>query len=288
MKRIATNGIELELADDGEGEPVVLLHGFPELAYSWRHQIPALNQAGYRTLAPNLRGYAGSSAPPDPEQYDQLTLAGDVVGLLDALGLETAVVVGHDWGATLAWTCAVMHPDRFPAVAALSVPFIPRMPVRPTEVFPDGFYIKWFQTPGDAEPTLEADVRRTIASSRSFTPDWFSEPEPPTPRHMTDEDLAVYVEAFERTGFTGGLNWYRAMDRTWELSEPFADRKVEQPALYLVGGRDPVREFAPASLMDGWVTDLRSEVVVEGAGHWVNQQAPDEVNRALLDFLAGL
>ena len=105
---------------------------------------------------------------------------------------------------------------------------------------------------------------------------------------MTEEDLAVYVDTFERTGFTGGLNWYRAMDRSWELTEPYADRKIEQPALYLVGERDPVRDFAPAALMDGWVTDLRASVVVDGAGHWVNQERPDEVNRALLDFLAGL
>ena len=290
MERVATNGIELEIADEGSGAPVVLLHGFPELWFSWRHQIPALVDAGYRAIAPNLRGYAGSTAPPDPESYDQLTLAADVVGLLDGLDLDRAVVVGHDWGSTLAWSCALAHPERFSAVAGLSVPFVPRMPVPPTQLLPDDHYLAWFQKPGEADAVLARDVRRAIASTRAFTPDWIDDEggETPTPKHMTDEELAVYVETFERTGFTGGLNWYRAMDRSWELAEPLAGRKVEQPAMFLTGERDPVRTFAPAELMDGWVTDLRAHVVIPGAGHWVNQERPDEVNAALLEFLAGL
>ena len=289
MRRVATNGIELEVVDEGEGPPVVLLHGFPELAYSWRHQIPALVDAGYRAIAPNQRGYAGSSAPEDPMEYDQLTLARDVTGLLDALGLETAVVVGHDWGATLAWNTALAHPDRVSAVAGLSVPFVPRFDVPPTEMFPADSYLIWFQEPGEADAALAEDVRRTFASTAPFSREW-TQRETPTepPRFMTEEELAVYIDTFERTGFTGGLNWYRAMDRSWELAEPLAGRKVEQPALFLTGSRDPVRSFAPAELMDGWVTDLRASVVVAGAGHWVNQERPDEVNRALLDFLAGL
>jgi pimeloyl-ACP methyl ester carboxylesterase len=289
VERIATNGIELEVVREGEGAPVVLLHGFPELWFSWRHQIPALTAAGYTAIAPNLRGYGGSSAPEDPAEYDQLTLAADVVGLLDALGHERAVVVGHDWGSTLAWSCALAHPDRFRAVAGLSVPFLPRFPMRPTDMFPKDHYLNWFQEPGEADAALAADVRHTFTSTAPFTREWLSRPRDYTPPpFMTEEELDVYVSTFERTGFTGGLNWYRAMDRSWELSEPYADRKVEQPALFLTGARDPAKEFAPASFMDGWVTDLRASIEVEGAGHWVNQERPDEVNRALLEFIRGL
>ena len=277
------------MADEGAGSPVVLLHGFPELAYSWRHQVPALVDAGYRAIAPNLRGYGGSSAPSDPAEYDQLTLARDVTGLLDALELDRAVVVGHDWGATLAWTTALAHPDRVAAVAGLSVPFLPRFPARPTELLPEESYLSWFQEPGEADAALADDVRRTFASTAPFNRAWTSRETPTrTPGFITEEELAVYIDTFSRTGFTGGLNWYRAMDRTWELTEDLADRRITQPALFLTGERDPVRDFAPASVMDGWVTDLRASIVVEGAGHWVNQERPDAVNRALLDFLDGL
>lgn len=286
---MATNGIELELVREGAGPPVVLLHGFPELWFSWRHQIPALVGAGYTAIAPNLRGYGQSSAPQDPAQYDQITLAGDVAGLLDALGYEHAVVIGHDWGSTLAWSTAVAHPDRVRAVAGLSVPFIPRPPVPLTQLLPEDSYLKWFQEPGAADAALAQSVRRTFVSTAPFSREWTSRPVPSEPPPFLSEDeLSVYVETFERTGFTGGLNWYRAMDRTWEVTEPFGDRRIEQPALFLTGSRDPVRQFAPAEAMDGWVTDLRASVVVVGAGHWVNQERPDEVNAALLDFLAGL
>jgi epoxide hydrolase A/B len=213
----------------------VLAHGFPELAYSWRHQIPALVEAGYRVLAPDMRGYGGSS-----------------------------------------------------------VPFVPRAPAAPIPIMRrhlgEDFYIVWFQQPGVADEALARDVRRTLTTSRQWTAQWAEEDgrEPRRPDWLSEEELAVYVEAFERTGFTGGLNWYRNIDRNWELTRPVAERRVEQPAMFLTGELDLVRRFMPAEAMRDWVTDLRSEVVVEGAGHWVQQQAPEEVNAALLEFFGGL
>ena len=292
-RQVATNGIELHVAEEGSGRPVVFLHGFPELWYSWRHQIPAIAAAGFRAIAPDLRGYGGSSVPEDPESYDLVTAADDVLGMLDALGEESAIVVGHDIGAMLAWGMALLHPERVDAVAGLSVPFLPRTPVPPVELmrqaFGDDFYIVWFQSPGVADEALGRDVRRTLATTTTWNAEWAARDEqPPLPRHLSEDELGVYVEAFERTGFTGGLNWYRNFDRTWERTEPVAARKVDQPALFITGSRDPVQRFAPAAAMEGWVTDLRGTIVVEGAGHWVNQERPDEVNAALIEFLRGV
>jgi pimeloyl-ACP methyl ester carboxylesterase len=289
--QVATNGIELRVTEEGEGPLLVLCHGFPELAFSWRHQIGALTGAGFRVLAPDMRGFGGSSAPPEVEAYDVLTLAGDLCGLLDAYGEESAVFIGHDWGASLVWDLAVLHPQRVRAVAGLSVPFVPRAPAAPLPIMRrhlgEDFYIVWFQEPGIADAALAKDVRRTLTTSRQWTANWAEEDGrvPQVPPWLTEAELAVYVEAFERTGFTGGLNWYRNIDRNWELKAPVAERRVEQPAMFLTGERDPVRSFMPAEAMRGWVTDLRAEVVVEGAGHWVQQQEPAAVNAALLEFL---
>lgn len=294
LRRIATNGIELQVLDEGEGPLVVLCHGFPELAYSWRGQVPALAAAGFRVVAPDLRGYGGSSAPAEVDAYDVISLCGDLCGLLDALGEQAALFAGHDWGAWLVWQLAVMHPERVRAVAGLSVPFVPRSPAAPIPIMRrhlgEDFYIVWFQQPGVADEALSRDVRRTLTTSRQWTASWAEEEDSPTrrPQWLTEEELEVYVEAFQRTGFTGGLNWYRSMDRSWELTAPFAERRVEQPALFLTGERDPVRNFMPAEAMRGWVSDLREEVVVPGAGHWVQQQDPEAVNDALLRFLGEL
>jgi pimeloyl-ACP methyl ester carboxylesterase len=287
---VATNGIELHVAEEGEGKPVVLCHGFPELWYSWRHQLPALAEAGYHAVAPDLRGYGDSSIPEDVEAYDVLTLCEDLVGLLDDLGEERAVFVGHDWGGTVVWNLAVAHPERVAAVVGMSVPFIPRAPAPPTEIMRknlgEDFYIVWFQEPGVADEALGRDVRRTLATSRVWTSEWAEgDEEVRVPRWMSEDEMRVYVEAFERTGFTGGLNYYRNIDRNWELTEPLGGRRVEQPALFITGSRDPVQRFAPPEVMDGWVEDLRGKVVIDGAGHWVQQQSPDEVNEALLSFL---
>jgi len=293
-RQVATNGIELHVTEEGDGPLLVLCHGFPELAFSWRHQIGALTAAGFRVLAPDLRGFGRSSAPPEVEAYDVLTLAGDLCGLLDAYREDSAVFIGHDWGASLVWDLAVLHPQRVRAVAGLSVPFVPRAPAAPLPIMRrhlgEDFYIVWFQEPGVADAALAEDVRRTLTTSRQWTAQWAEEDgrAPKVPSWLSEAELAVYVEAFERTGFTGGLNWYRNIDRNWELKTDVAERRVEQPAMFLTGERDPVRSFMPAEAMQGWVSDLRAQVVVEGAGHWVQQQEPDAVNAALLEFLRTL
>jgi pimeloyl-ACP methyl ester carboxylesterase len=292
--KIATNGIELSTLDEGEGPVLVLCHGFPELAYSWRHQIGALVSAGYRVLAPDMRGFGASSAPTEVNAYALDSLCADMCGLLDAVGAEDAVFIGHDWGANVVWQLAVMAPTRVRALAGLSVPFVPRAPAPPIPIMRshlgEDFYIVWFQTPGVADEALGRDVRRTLTTSRQWTAGWAEEEGAglKRPAWLSEDELGVYIEAFSRTGFTGGLNWYRCIDRNWELTAPFAQRKVEQPAMFLTGELDMVRNFMPAEAMQGWVTDMREEVIVPGAGHWVQQQSPGEVNAALLRFLDGL
>jgi pimeloyl-ACP methyl ester carboxylesterase len=189
------------------------------------------------------------------------------------------------------WQLAILHPERVRALAGLSVPFVPRAPAPPIEIMRrhlgEDFYIVWFQRPGVADEALARDVRRTLTTSRQWTAQWADEDgrQPKPPAWLSEQELAVYIEAFERTGFTGGLNWYRNIDRNWELTEPVTDRRVEQPALFMTGELDPVRRFMPAEAMDGWVTDLRDTIVVPGAGHWLQQQEPRAVNEALVAFL---
>ena len=292
-RRVPVNGIELAVVEEGEGPLVVLCHGFPELAFSWRHQLRALADGGYRVVVPDMRGYGHSSIPSEVEAYDIATLCGDLTGLLDALGEERAIFVGHDWGAIVAWNLAVIAPERVRAVAGLSVPFVPRSPAPPTEIMRanlgEDFYIVWFQQPGVADEVLARDVRRTLTTPQQWTQQWSEEPEETRrPSWLSEQELEVYIEAFERTGFTGGLNYYRNFDRNWELTAGVAERHVVAPAMFLTGERDLVRKFAPGETMDGWVDDLRSRIVVPDAGHWVQQQAPEPVNAALLDFFAGL
>ena len=288
------NGTELHVIEEGTGPLVVLCHGFPELAFSWRHQIPVLAREGYRAVAPDMRGFGESSRPDGVEGYDVVSLCSDMTGLLDALGEDSAIFVGHDWGASLVWSLAVLEPARVRAVAGLSVPFVPRAPAAPIPIMRrhlgEDFYIVWFQEPGPADEALARDVRRTLTTSRQWTAAWAQDvgSAPKLPQWLSEDELAVYVRAFERTGFTGGLNWYRNIDRNWELTESVADRHVVQPAFFLTGELDPVRRFMPADAMQGWVDDLRAEIVIPGAGHWVQQQAPDAVNAALLEFLTGL
>lgn len=292
----AQDGTALHVVEEGppDGPLLVLLHGFPELGFSWRHQIPALTQAGYRLLVPDMRGFGRSDAPTAIEAYGVEELTGDVLALIDDAGADHAVVIGHDWGADVAWKTAWMHPERVRAVAGLSVPFVPRAPAPPLGIMRrhlgEDFYIMWFQEPGVAEAALSRDVRRTLSTMAVWNAEWArrADDRPPTPRFMTDEELAVYVEAFERTGFAGGLAYYRNIDRNWERTAHMEGRRIERPAMFLTGERDPVRRFMPAEAMEGSVTDLRASVVVAQAGHWVNQEAPGDVNRALLEWLEGL
>ncbi len=290
------DGVELHTVVEGpdDGPALVLLHGFPELGYSWRHQIAPLAQAGYQVVVPDLRGFGRSDVPSDISAYGIDVLSRDVLCLLDAVGAEGGAVIGHDWGSDVAWKTAWMHPERITAVAGLSVPFVPRAPGPPVEIMRrnmgENFYIVWFQEPGVAEEALSRDVRRTLTTPRVWDAAWAQDTEerPSTPAFMTEEELGVYQEAFERTGFGGGLAYYRNIDRNWELTASLDGQRIEQPALFLTGERDQVRRFMPAEAMEGWVTNIQASVVVPQAGHWVNQQAPEEVNRALLEWLGGI
>ncbi len=291
---VRINGIELAVADNGpaDGPVVVLLHGFPELGFSWRHQVGPLAAAGYRLLVPDLRGYGDSDAPDATEEYAIDVLTRDVIGLLDHAGVEQGTLIGHDWGADVAWKTAWLHPERVRAVAGLSVPFAPRAPAPPLslmrEHFGADFYMVWFQDPGVAEAALGRDVRRTLATPRVWDAAWAAEldEQPPTPAYLTEAEFQVYVDAFTRTGFRGGLNYYRNLDRNWERTADVANQRITQPALFLTGERDPVRRFMPAAVMDGWVTDLRVSEVIPGAGHWLQQEAPEPVTDHLLRWLA--
>jgi len=279
--------VDLHVVEKGDGKPVLLLHGFPELAYSWRHQIGALAEGGYRVLAPDMRGFGRSGAPVEIDAYDVIELCGDVTSLLDGIGADQAAIVGHDWGANVAWHYALLHPERTACVAGISVPLVPRPPAPPLAIMREhlgeDYYIVWFQEPGLAEAALERDVRRTILTPEVWTAEWAARDDegPRLPPYMSEGDVAVYVEAFERTGFRGGLNWYRNIDRNWERTAELDGRKIEMPALFLAGTRDLTMKWMSPELMQGLVTDLRIEMV-EGAGHWLQQECPDEVNRALL------
>ena len=309
-RTVAVNGVELRVIEEGSGFPVVLAHGFPELAFSWRHQLPALAAAGYRAVAPDQRGYGRSSRPEATEDYDILHLTGDLLGLLDAMGEERAVFVGHDWGAMVVWTLAQLAPDRVAGVVGMSVPFLPRPPLPPLQLMRQAFggsffYMLYFQQPGVADAELGRDPATTMRRLLGGVPrpgegaaDMFADdgrgfierlPEPERlPDWLAEEELGHYAAEFARTGFTGGLNWYRNLDRNWELTAGLAGAKVEVPSLFVGGSEDPVLVMSPPALMDGWLADHRGTVLVEGAGHWVQQERPDRVNAALLAFLEQL
>ncbi len=309
---IEANGITLHVTEEGAGPPVLLLHGFPELAYSYRHQLPALAAAGYHAIAPDQRGYGGSSRPAAIEAYSLDTLAADALALMDAIGEPDFVVVGHDWGAPVAWHLALIAPDRIRAVVGLSVPYGQRAPGPPLEAMraaagPDHiFYVDYFQTPGLADAELAANVRDSllgfywsisgnVPKEERFRPiprggrfiDSFAPPKD-LPTWLPEADLQVYVDAFTRTGFTGGLNWYRNMNRNWERSAHLAGARVQPPALFITGSHDPARGPAAIARLPETCADLRGLHILEGCGHWTQQERPAEVNELLLDFLRGL
>ena len=310
-RTIRTNGVDLHVAEAGEGPLVLLLHGWPELWYSWRHQMPALAAAGYHAVAPDVRGYGQSDCPQPIEAYSMKTMVADYLGLLDALGEQTAVVVGHDWGAPMAWNSAALHPGRYRAVVGMSVPHLARAPMAPTSmlkaVFQDNwFYILYFQEPGLAEAEFEADVAKTmrtiLAGAGSFDAAAASMAQkkkgdkfltgltaPETlPGWLTEDDVAYFAAQFKKTGFRGGLNRYRNMDRDWEELPELGEKKIAQPALFITGEHDPVKTFAPAETMQASVPGLKGMVEIAGAGHWVQQEKAAEVNEALLGFLRDL
>lgn len=314
---IETNGIRLRVVVEGKGPLCVLVHGWPESWYSWRHQIDPLVEAGFRVCVPDVRGYGGSDKPEAIEAYDLTQMTDDVVGLIDALGERQAILIGHDWGAPIVWTTAIRYPERVRAVVGLSVPHLGRGN-RPTielfrEIYKDRFFYQlYFQQPGVAEKELEADPAATIRKvyysasgdikdeQRSFmarkAPDatmleGMIDPDP-LPAWLTEEDVAYYAGEFRGSGFRGPLHRYRNYERDWKLLPELSERKITQPALFIVGERDPVMRFGPgirlSDLMDPWYTDLRGKIEMEGGGHWIQQERPAEVNQALLTFLAGL
>jgi pimeloyl-ACP methyl ester carboxylesterase len=321
-RTINTNGIQMHIAEQGSGPLVLMCHGFPESWYSWRHQLTALAEAGYHAVAPDMRGYGQSERPEGIDQYTLLHLVGDMVGVLDALDAETAVIAGHDWGAPVAWHCALLRPDRFRAVIGLSVPYRGRGPVRPTTVMPQTetalFYQLYFQAPGVAEAELELDSKSTVrrvlyaasgdasrgaggafeagssvgmVDRKSGLLGVMTDP-PGLPVWLTTADLDFYASEFARTGFRGALNWYRNIDRNWELLAPYAGAKITVPALYVAGDRDLVVKFPGAEQtlanLGKTVPQLRKQIMLPGCGHWTQQERASEVNSAMIEFLKSL
>jgi pimeloyl-ACP methyl ester carboxylesterase len=290
----------------------VLAHGFPELAYSWRHQIPALAAAGYHVLAPDQRGYGRTTRPADIAAYNIGDLSADLIGLLDDVGADKAVFIGHDWGAQVAWGSAQLHPDRVAAVVGLSVPPVPRAQVPPTQAFraifgDNFFYMLYFQQPGVADAELDADPAKTLrrvifgqaapgdqaAAMRMLRPgpEGLIEriPEPDgLPSWISADELDHYVAEFSRTGFTGGLNWYRNMDRNWEIQGNLTSAAITVPAMFIGGTDDLVLGFMRPDRAKEVITGPYREVLIDGAGHWLQQERPDRVNELLLDFLSSL
>ncbi len=307
-RRVSTNGIQLNIAEQGKGPLVLLLHGFPESWYSWRHQFAPLAEAGYHVVAPHMRGYGRSDRPAAITAYNQVEVVRDIIGLIPALGYETAVVIGHDWGAPTAWSCALNYPDRVSAVGALSVPFSPRSPVAPMAALREAFkgqffYQLYFQEPGVAEAEFEADIRQALKKflilaagetdsttllMRGPDDDLLSGLNIPDelPGWLTDADLDHYAAEFRESGMRGPLNYYRNHDLTWEMTEG-APTRIDQPAMFVAGDKDGVIVMAAEALknMPQNVPDLRINELIPGIGHWTQQEAPEAVNDAILRFL---
>ncbi|MEU5715852.1 alpha/beta hydrolase [Streptomyces sp. NPDC020403] len=307
----------LHLVEQGTGPLVLLVHGFPESWYSWRHQLPALAAAGYRAVAPDVRGYGRSSRPAATHAYRMLDLVEDNVALVHALGEERAVVIGHDWGSNIAATSALLHPGVFRAAGLLSVPYAPPGGPRPTDVFAriggpeQEFYVSYFQEPGRAEAEMEPDVRGWLAGFFSalsadtmpgpgeLDPHFVARgtgrlrdrfPAGPLPAWLTEDDLDVYAGEFERTGMTGALNRYRSMDRDWEDLAAYNGAPIKQPSLFIGGGSDASTTWM-ADAIDAFpdtLPGLVSSHILDGCGHWIQQERPETVNRLLTAWLASL
>jgi len=307
---IKANGLDMAVYESGpkNGPAVIMCHGFPELAYSWRHQLPALAAAGYRAIAPDQRGYGRTTRPEKVEDYDMAHLTGDLVGLLDALGVEKAVFCGHDWGGLVVWNMPLMHPGRVAGVIGVNTPFLPRAPIDPIMGmrmrFGENMYIVFFQKPGEADAILAQDVGKSFRffmRKSSMTAKEF-EKRPQEERNLelvralqsdeskwtgqvllNAEELKVFVDTFTRTGFTGGINWYRNFTRNWEQSAGLKQR-VDVPGLMIMAEDDVVLSPAMADGMEQYVPDLE-KVLIRQCGHWTQQEHPEETNRAMIDWL---
>lgn len=315
QRSVDANGITIHFAECGEGPVVVLLlHGFPESWYSYRHQLTGLAEAGYHAVAPDMRGYGRTVCPTDVASFNHILMVGDAMALLDHLGAARAVVVGHDWGSIVAWYSALLRPDRVRGVASLSVPYFPRGDVHILDALRaaqgEQVYMQYFQAPGVAEKELEyavrATMRRVLYGASGDAPnmpaplvvpegggflDIFLEPDE-LPAWLTEADLDFYTAEFERTGFTGGLNWYRAIPHTWSLMSPWHGAPVLTPALYVAGDKDVVVDFPGLSELipnlRAVVPNLVETIMLPGCGHWTQQERPAEVTAALTSFIAGL
>ena len=317
------NGIEMAYYEAGprQGVPIILCHGFPELAFSWRHQIKALAAAGRWVIAPDQRGYGLTSRPEAVTDYDLAHLTGDLVGLLDHLGVAKAIFCGHDWGGIIVWQMPLLHPHRVAGVIGLNTPFMARAPADPIAImrkrFGEEMYIVHFQKPGEADAVLDADVAKamgffmrrpapeTPAASGGLSANFSGLPDetPPTstfaliqmlqlydpavdprPALLSGDEMAVFVESFQRTGFTGGINWYRNFTRNWAMSEGI-DQQVRVPGLMVMAEKDAVLPPSAADGMEAYVADLEKALVKE-SGHWTQQEKPEDVNHIILDWLA--
>lgn len=305
------NGLRMAYYEAGprDGVPIVFSHGFPELAYSWRHQLAALAKAGYWVIAPDQRGYGLTDKPEGVVDYDMEHLTGDLVGLLDHLGVEKAIFCGHDWGGIVVWAMPLMHPERVAGVIGLNTPFVPRLPMDPIEMFKAAYgpdmYIVHFQQPGAADALFAQDVdksmrffmrlpgdsvagfsarpaeRRSLALQEALK---HYDPAGDAQQFLSDAERAVYVDAFEAGGFTGPINWYRNFTRNWERSEALPRRIDGIPCLMIMAEHDVVLPPSLADRMGDQIDDLE-KVLIEGSGHWTQQEKPEAVNTALLDWL---
>ncbi|MFG2196305.1 alpha/beta fold hydrolase [Streptomyces sp. NPDC048639] len=303
------------LVEQGSGPLVLLVHGFPESWYAWRHQLPVLAAAGYRAVAIDVRGYGRSSKPQAMDAYRMFDLVEDNVAVVHALGEESATVVGHDWGATIAATSALVRPDVFRAVGLLSVPYTPPGGPKPSDVFAqmggtEEFYVSYFQQPARAEAEIEPDVRGWLAGFfAALSADTMPGPGAPDPHFvsrggvlrdrfptgrlpawLSEHDLDVYAGEFERTGMTGALNRYRNMDRDWADLADFAGAPITQPSLFIGGGLDASTTWLEDAIKAYPTTlpGLAASHILDGCGHFIQQERPEETNQLLTDWLASL
>jgi len=311
-----SDDVRLHTVEMGEGPPVLLVHGFPESWYSWRHQLPALAEAGYRAIAPDVRGYGRSSHPRKIEEYRMVRLVADNVRIAEAIGAEQVVIVGHDWGAPIAWSSCLLRPDLFDALVLLSVPYIQQGTERPTAALaaisgPDHeFYMNYFQTPGRVEAEFEEDVPGWLGgfylgasgdAPAELQPFWMIPrgtrqrdllpavgPDGLDLPWMSKADFEFYVGEFERTGIAGGLNRYRNLDRDWADLAALRGRPITVPSLFIGGEKDgpTVWNAAAIARFDQTLPGCRGSHILEGSGHWIQQERAEEVNRLLLGFLA--
>ncbi|XP_059460897.1 uncharacterized protein LOC132190033 [Corylus avellana] len=309
-RTVKVNGINMHIAEKGQGPVILFLHGFPELWYSWRHQIVALASLGYRAVAPDLRGYGDTDAPADPTSYTSLHVVGDLVALLDTIAADQdkVFVVAHDWGAIIAWYLCLYRPDKVKSLVNLSVAFTPRNPTRkPLDslraLYGDDHYICRFQEPGEIEAEFAqigtARVLKEFLTYRNPGPLYLPKgkgfghpPDAPIllPSWLSEDDINYYANKYEKRGFTGGLNYYRDLDLNWELTAPWTGTQVKVPVKFIVGDLDltynapGVKEYIHKGGLKKYVPFLQEVVVMEGVAHFINEERPDEINKHIYDF----